>query len=406
MTYQQTLDYLFSQLPMFQRIGASAYKVDLSNTTELCNLLGNPQHHFKSVHIAGTNGKGSTSHMLASILQEAGYTVGLYTSPHLIDFRERIKINGEMISEQEVVDFVTKYKKDFEKINLSFFEWTVGLAFDYFSNQKVDIAVVETGLGGRLDSTNVIIPEISIITNIGKDHMQFLGDTLEKIAVEKAGIIKKNVPIIIGETQPEIKHVFVSKAKELGSAIYFADQIIQQGLESDLKGSYQKKNIKTVLASVHELKKLEFAISDEQIKSGLLHVVRNTGLMGRWQTLGLDPKIICDTGHNEAGIREVVSQLESLTYNKLHFVLGAVNDKEIDSVLELLPKNAVYYFCQAKIPRALDVNELKNKAKSYRLNGNAYSSVKNAYEEAKKTANKHDLIFIGGSTFVVAEVLQ
>jgi len=406
MTYQQTLDYLFSQLPMFQRIGASAYKVDLSNTIELCNLLGNPQHHFKSVHIAGTNGKGSTSHMLASILQEAGYTVGLYTSPHLIDFRERIKINGEMISEQEVVDFVTKYKKDFEKINLSFFEWTVGLAFDYFSNQKVDIAVIETGLGGRLDSTNVIIPELSIITNIGKDHMQFLGDTLEKIAIEKAGIIKKNVPIIIGETQPEIKHVFVSKAKELGSAIYFADQIIQQGLESDLKGSYQKKNIKTVLASVHELKKLEFAISDEQIKSGLLHVVRNTGLMGRWQTLGLDPKIICDTGHNEAGIREVVSQLESLTYNKLHFVLGAVNDKEIDSVLELLPKNAVYYFCQAKIPRALDVNELKNKAKSYRLNGNAYSSVKNAYEEAKKTANKHDLIFIGGSTFVVAEVLQ
>lgn len=406
MTYQQTLDYLFSQLPMFQRIGASAYKVDLSNTIELCNLLGNPQHHFKSVHIAGTNGKGSTSHMLASILQEAGYTVGLYTSPHLIDFRERIKINGEMISEQEVVDFVTKYKKDFEKINLSFFEWTVGLAFDYFSNQKVDIAVVETGLGGRLDSTNVIIPEISIITNIGKDHMQFLGDTLEKIALEKAGIIKKNVPIIIGETQPEIKHVFVSKAKDLGSAIYFADQIIQQGLESDLKGSYQKKNIKTVLASVHELKKLEFAISDEQIKSGLLHVVRNTGLMGRWQTLGLDPKIICDTGHNEAGIREVISQLESLTYNKLHFVLGAVNDKEIDSVLELLPKNAVYYFCQAKIPRALDVNELKNKAKSYRLNGNAYSSVKNAYEEAKKTANKHDLIFIGGSTFVVAEVLQ
>ena len=406
MTYQQTLDYLFSQLPMFQRIGASAYKVDLSNTIELCNLLGNPQHHFKSVHIAGTNGKGSTSHMLASILQEAGYKVGLYTSPHLIDFRERIKINGEMISEQEVVDFVTKYKKDFEKINLSFFEWTVGLAFDYFSSQKVDIAVVETGLGGRLDSTNVIIPEISIITNIGKDHMQFLGDTLEKIALEKAGIIKKNVPIIIGETQPEIKHVFVSKAKELGSAIYFADQIIQQGLESDLKGSYQKKNIKTVLASVHELKKLEFAISDEQIKSGLLRVVRNTGLMGRWQTLGLDPKIICDTGHNEAGIREVISQLESLNYNKLHFVLGVVNDKEIDSVLELLPKNAEYYFCQAKIPRALDVNELKNKAKSYRLNGNAYSSVKNAYEEAKKTADKDDLIFIGGSTFVVAEVLQ
>jgi dihydrofolate synthase/folylpolyglutamate synthase len=406
MTYQQTLDYLFSQLPMFQRIGASAYKVDLSNTVELCKLLDNPQHHFKSIHIAGTNGKGSTSHMLASILQEAGYKVGLYTSPHLIDFRERIKINGEMISEQEVVDFVTKYKKDFEKINLSFFEWTVGLAFDYFSKQKVDIAVVETGLGGRLDSTNVIIPEISIITNIDKDHMQFLGDTLEKIAVEKAGIIKKNVPVVIGETQKDIEHVFIIKAKELEATIYFADQIIHNILDSDLKGSYQKKNIKTVLASVIELQKCGYKLSEENIKNGLLNVVKNNGLMGRWQTLGESPKIICDTGHNEAGIREVISQLESLTYDKLHFVLGAVNDKEIDSVLELLPKNAVYYFCQAKIPRALDVNELKNKAKSYRLNGNAYSSVKNAYEEAKKTADKDDLIFIGGSTFVVAEVLQ
>jgi len=406
MTYQQTLDYLFSQLPMFQRIGASAYKVDLSNTVELCKLLDNPQHHFKSIHIAGTNGKGSTSHMLASILQEAGYKVGLYTSPHLIDFRERIKINGEMISEQEVVDFVTKYKKDFEKINLSFFEWTVGLAFDYFSKQKVDIAVVETGLGGRLDSTNVIIPEISIITNIDKDHMQFLGDTLEKIAVEKAGIIKKNVPVVIGETQKDIEHVFIIKAKELEATIYFADQIIHNILDSDLKGSYQKKNIKTVLASVIELQKCGYKLSEENIKNGLLNVVKNNGLMGRWQTLGESPKIICDTGHNEAGIREVISQLESLTYDKLHFVLGAVNDKEIDSVLELLPKNAVYYFCQAKIPRALDVNELENKAKSYRLNGNAYSSVKNAYEEAKKTADKDDLIFIGGSTFVVAEVLQ
>ncbi len=406
MTYQQTLDYLFSQLPMFQRIGASAYKVDLSNTIALCNLLDNPQYKFKSIHIAGTNGKGSTSHMLASILQEAGYKVGLYTSPHLIDFRERIKINREMISEESVIDFVTKYKADFEKINLSFFEWTVGLAFDYFSKQKVDIAVVETGLGGRLDSTNVIHPEISIITNIGKDHMQFLGDTLEKIAVEKAGIIKKNVPVVIGETQKEIEHIFNTKAKELDASIYFADQIIHQELESDLKGSYQKKNIKTVLASIQELKKLGYVISEENIQVGLSNVVRNTGLMGRWQTLGENPKVICDTGHNEAGIKEVVNQIESLNYNKLHFVLGAVNDKEIDSILELLPKHAEYYFCQAKIPRALDVLELKNKAASYNLMGNSYDSVVSAYEVAKITAKKDDLIFIGGSTFVVAEVLQ
>jgi len=406
MTYQQTLDYLFSQLPMFQRIGASAYKVDLSNTIELCNLLDNPQHHFKSIHIAGTNGKGSTSHMLASILQEAGYTVGLYTSPHLIDFRERIKINGEMISEESVIDFVTKYKADFEKINLSFFEWTVGLAFDYFSKQKVDIAVVETGLGGRLDSTNVIHPEISIITNIGKDHMQFLGDTLEKIAVEKAGIIKKNVPVVIGETQKEIEYIFNTKAKELDASIYFADQLIHQGLDSDLKGSYQKKNIKTVLASIQELKKLGYVISEENIQVGLSNVVRNTGLMGRWQTLGENPKIICDTGHNEAGIREVVNQIESLTYNKLHFVLGAVNDKEIDSILELLPKHAEYYFCQAKIPRALDVLELKNKALKYGLKGECYGSVQEAYQIAKEKASSADVVFVGGSTFVVAEVLQ
>lgn len=406
MTYQQTLDYLFSQLPMFQRIGASAYKVDLFNTIELCNLLDNPQHHFKSIHIAGTNGKGSTSHMLASILQEAGYKVGLYTSPHLIDFRERIKINGEMISEESVIDFVTKYKADFEKINLSFFEWTVGLAFDYFSKQKVDIAVVETGLGGRLDSTNIINPEIAIITNIGKDHMQFLGNTLEKIAVEKAGIIKKNVPIIIGETQQEIEHIFVTKAKELDTSIYFADQIIHQGLDSDLKGSYQKKNIKTVLASVHELKKIGYTILEEQIKRALLNVVRNTGLMGRWQTLGENPKIICDTGHNEAGIKEVVSQLATLNYNKLHVVLGAVNDKEIDYILELLPKYAKYYFCQAKIPRALDVIELKNKALKFGLKGECYGSVQEAYQAAKEKASSADVVFVGGSTFVVAEVLQ
>lgn len=405
MTYQQTLDYLFSQLPMFQRVGASAYKADLNNTIELCNLLNNPQNKFKSIHIAGTNGKGSTSHMLASILQEAGYKVGLYTSPHLVDFRERIKINGVMISEESVIDFVKKHKTDFENINLSFFEWTVGLAFDYFSTQKVDVAVVETGLGGRLDSTNIITPELSIITNIAKDHMQFLGDTLEKIAVEKAGIIKPKVPVVIGETQKEIEQVFISKAKDLDSKIYFADQIIYRVLHSDLKGSYQVKNIKTVLASIIQLQQNGYHVTEQNIKDGLLNVVKNTGLMGRWQTLGENPKIICDTGHNEAGIKEVVNQLQTLTYNKLHFILGAVNDKEIDSILELLPKHAVYYFCQAKIPRALNVLELKNKAVAYNLKGNSYDSVKNAYNAAKRKSQNDDLIFIGGSTFIVAEVL-
>ena len=405
MTYQQTLDYLYSQLPMFQRVGASAYKADLNNTIELCNLLNNPQNKFKSIHIAGTNGKGSTSHMLASILQEAGYKVGLYTSPHLKDFRERIKINGAMIPEQTVIDFVSTYKTDFEKINLSFFEWTIGLAFDYFSIQKVDVAVVETGLGGRLDSTNIIFPELSIITNIAKDHMQFLGDTLEKIAVEKAGIIKPKVPVVIGETQKEIEHVFISKAKESNAKIYFADQLVKEVFDCDLKGDYQVKNIKTVLASITQLQQKGYHVTEQNIKDGLLKVVNNTGLMGRWQTINEHPKVICDVGHNEAGIKEVVSQLATLKFQTLHFVLGAVNDKEIDSILVLLPKNAIYYFCQAKIPRALDVLELKDKAVGYNLKGNSYDSVKNAYNSAKRIAQNDDLIFIGGSTFVVAEVL-
>lgn len=406
MTYQETLDYLFAQLPMFQRVGASAYKVDLSNTVELCNLLDNPQNKFKSVHVAGTNGKGSTSHMLASILQESGYKVGLYTSPHLVDFRERIKINGKMIPEQYVVDFVVQYKDDFEKIKLSFFEWTVGLAFKYFSEQNIDFAIVETGLGGRLDSTNIIKPELSIITNIGKDHVQFLGDTLEKIAYEKAGIIKQDVPVIIGETQTDIQHVFIESANLLNANIYFADQIINKVLDSDLRGSYQAKNIKTVLAAINELKKVGFKILDNDIKIGLLNVVKNSGLMGRWQTLNENPKIICDTGHNEAGIKEVVSQLKGLKFNQLHFVIGVVNDKEIDSILVQLPKNALYYFCQAKIPRALNVEELQQKAIYYGLKGNIYNSVIEALNTAKDAAVADDLIFVGGSTFVVAEVLQ
>lgn len=405
MNYQQTLDYLFSQLPMFQRVGASAYKADLNNTIELCKLLHHPEKNFKSIHIAGTNGKGSTSHILASILQEAGYKVGLYTSPHLKDFRERIKINGVMISEQEVVDFVIKHQSEFEKINLSFFEWTVGLAFDYFSKKQVDIAVIETGLGGRLDSTNVITPLVSVITNIGKDHTQFLGDTLEKIASEKAGIIKKNIPIVIGETQQETKQIFIDKAIEMSAKIFFADKIITTNYESDLKGIYQEKNKKTVLAAIQQLMNSGFSIAEENIKNGLLNVVKNTGLLGRWQILSENPLTICDTGHNEAGIKEVLKQISLTKHKHLHCVFGAVNDKEIDSILSMLPKNATYYFCQAKIPRALDVNVLYTKAKDFELKGNPYDSVENAIKQAKANASANDFVFVGGSTFVVAEAI-
>ncbi|HRP59505.1 MAG TPA: folylpolyglutamate synthase/dihydrofolate synthase family protein [Vicingus sp.] len=405
MNYQQTLDYLFSQLPMFQRVGASAYKADLNNTIELCKLLHHPEKNFKSIHIAGTNGKGSTSHMLASILQEAGYKVGLYTSPHLKDFRERIKINGVMISEQEVVDFVIKHQSEFEQINLSFFEWTVGLAFDYFSKKQVDIAVIETGLGGRLDSTNVITPLVSVITNIGEDHTQFLGETLAKIASEKAGIIKKNIPIVIGETQQEIKQIFIDKAIEMSAKIFFADKIITTNYESDLKGIYQEKNKKTVLAAIQQLMNSGFSITEEIIKNGLLNVVKNTGLLGRWQILSENPLTICDTGHNEAGIKEVLKQISLTKHNHLHFVFGAVNDKEIDSILSMLPKNVTYYFCQAKIPRALDVNVLYTKAKEFELKGNPYDSVENAIKQAKVNASANDFVFVGGSTFVVAEAI-
>lgn len=405
MNYQETLDYLFTQLPMYQRVGKAAYKVDLTNTYELCKLLNNPENKFKSVHVAGTNGKGSTSHMLASILQEAGYKVGLYTSPHLKDFRERVKINGEMISEKEVISFVEKYKTDFEIINLSFFEWTVGLAFDYFGNQKVDIAIVETGLGGRLDSTNVVTPEVSVITNIGIDHTQFLGDTLEKIAAEKAGIIKPSVPVIIGETQVETKTVFQNKANELKSPIKFADKEVKNGLETDLKGVYQHKNVKTSIATLNCLISKGWIISQEHIKRGLQHVVKNTGLLGRWQVLSESPLTICDTGHNEEGMKELVEQIKSTPYNKLHIVFGAVNDKSIDKVLELLPKTAQYYFCAANIPRALAVEELMIVAEKKGLNGIKCSSVKNALSIAQSNAKGNDLIFIGGSTFVVAEVV-
>lgn len=405
MNYPETLDYLFGQLPMYQRIGNAAYKANLDNTYRLSEILNHPEKQFKSVHIAGTNGKGSTSHMLASVLQEAGYKVGLYTSPHLKDFRERIKINGAMISENEVIDFVKEYKNEFEKIQLSFFEWTVGLAFHYFANQKVDIAIIETGLGGRLDSTNIVTPEVAVITNISMDHTQFLGNTLAKIAAEKAGIIKPTIPVIIGETQSEIKHVFIEKATQLNATIQFADKLSLKEYESDLKGVYQQQNKKTVLATIQILQQLGWKIAENHIKQGLLNVVKNTGLMGRWQVLNNQPLTVCDTGHNEAGIKLILAQINQQSFEKLHFVLGVVNDKDITNILQLLPKNATYYFCQANIPRALDVNILAEKATVVGLSGTIFSSVEAAYKAAQQNATAQDLIFIGGSTFVVAEVV-
>lgn len=405
MNYPETLDYLFSQLPMYQRVGNAAYKANLDNTYRLSEILNHPEKQFKSVHIAGTNGKGSTSHMLAAVLQEAGYKVGLYTSPHLKDFRERIKINGEMISENDVIDFVKEYKHEFEKIQLSFFEWTVGLAFHFFAKEKVDIAIVETGLGGRLDSTNIVTPEVAVITNISMDHTQFLGDTLAKIAAEKAGIIKSTIPIVIGETQAEIKPVFIEKAKQLNAPIQFADEGLMQEYESDLKGAYQQKNKKTVVATIQVLQELGWKIAENHIKQGLLNVVNNTGLMGRWQVLSKQPFTVCDTGHNEAGIKLILAQINQQSFEKLHFVLGVVNDKDITNILQLLPKNATYYFCQAKIPRALEVDILEEKAMAVGLSGTAFPTVEAAYQAAQKNATAQDMIFIGGSTFVVAEVV-
>ena len=405
MMYQDTLNWMFSQLPMYQRQGSSAYKVDLSNTILLINHLKNPHKNFKSIHVAGTNGKGSTSHMLASILQEAGYKVGLYTSPHLKDFRERIKINGKEISKQFVIGFIKKNKAFFEKHQLSFFEMTVGMAFDYFSKEQIDIAVVEVGLGGRLDSTNIITPELSVITNIGLDHMQFLGNTLEAIAYEKGGIIKPNIPVVIGETQKETKNVFKKLADDNNSEIVFADKEITEVYKSDLKGSYQTKNIKTVIQSTKELQNIGYKISQKHIEVGLLNVVKNTGLLGRWQILNNKPKVICDTGHNREGLAYVMQQLFEENFEYLHIVFGVVNDKDLDLIIDLLPKKATYYFCKPDLPRGLDANKLKEVFNQYELKGLAYNSVNEAYKTALKNASVNDLIFIGGSTFVVAEII-
>jgi len=390
---------------MYQRVGQSAYKADLAATLNLAKYLKNPEKSFKSIHVAGTNGKGSTSHMLASVFQEAGYKTGLYTSPHLKDFRERIKINGQMISEQYVSNFVQNHRPFFESNQLSFFEMTVGLAFEYFRSENVDIAIVEVGMGGRLDSTNIITPEVSVITNIGLDHTQFLGDTLEKVAVEKAGIIKDRVPVIIGETSPETKRVFEEIALERNAPIVFAEMNDASTYSSDLKGSYQQKNIRTVISILRMLQKKGWNISEENIQKGLMNTVKNTGLMGRWQILGQAPKVICDTAHNREGLQIVLDQLASEDFQNLHIILGVVSDKDLASILPLFPKDANYYFCRPNIPRGLDASLLLSRARGFGLIGQEYISVSKAYEAALKAALPQDLVFVGGSTFVVAEVL-
>lgn len=423
---------------MFHRIGAAAYKADLKNIIALSNTLNNPEKKFKSIHIAGTNGKGSVSHMIASVLQESGYKTGLFTSPHLKDFRERIRINGQMIDEETITDFIEKHKRSFDVIEPSFFEWTTALAFKYFEEEKVDIAVIETGLGGRLDSTNLITPELSVITNISFDHMQLLGDTLGKIAAEKAGIIKKSIDVVIGERQKESENIFIDKAKETNSFLVFAsdhyqseivslinevqtfrifknDKILYDKLSIDLSGEYQLRNICTVIQSLELLKKKFSKIDDDKIKSSLQKIKANTGLLGRWQVINKNPITIADVGHNEAGIKYVMDQLNSMLEKnqddktqsniKLHIVFGIVNDKDPSRILAILPKHASYYFCKANIPRALDADELKKTAVAFNILGESYSSVKTALEAAQKNANKEDIIFIGGSTFVVAEII-
>ena len=405
MNYQETLDWMFSQLPMYQRQGKIAFKKDLTNTLALAKHLKFPEKKFKTIHVAGTNGKGSTSHLLASVLQEAGYKVGLYTSPHLKDFRERIKINGEPIDEIDVIYFIKEHNTFLAAHKLSFFEMTVGLAFDCFAKHKVDIAVIEVGLGGRLDSTNIINPEVSVITNIGFDHTQFLGETLPEIAFEKAGIIKENTPLVVGEFQEETFPVFKKIASEHKAPIYLAEELVTENYKTDLKGSYQQKNVKTAAQALYILKEKGFVISDENLKSGLLNVVKNTGLLGRWQVLQQKPKAICDTGHNKEGLNYVFKQLKEEKYHNLHLVLGVVNDKDLNSILPLFPKNAIYYFCKPNIPRGLPAEVLQEKASEYNLNGSIYTSVDEAYKNALKAASDNDLIFIGGSTFVVAEVI-
>jgi dihydrofolate synthase/folylpolyglutamate synthase len=429
MNYPEALDYMISQLPMFHRIGKAAYKANLHNATELDRYFGNPHQYYKTIHIAGTNGKGSVSHILAAILQKAGYKTGLFTSPHLKDFRERIKVNGIMIENDYVSNFITRHQSFFDKLKPSFFEMTSAMAFEYFRQSEVDVAIIEVGLGGRLDSTNIITPALSIITNIGLDHTDLLGDTLAKIAFEKAGIIKPSIPVVIGEYTAETLPVFNEAAKKNDSKIilapdkYLADnshytpdhkqefRITSQGqikypkLQLDLGGLYQQKNICTVLTAIDELVTCGLSIEEKDIYEALPHVIKTTGLLGRWQTLGINPLIICDTGHNYDGLQWVVKQIKTTPCKRLHMVIGFVSDKAIDKIIPLLPKNAIYYFTQANIPRALNSEVLKETAQKAGLTGFSYKSVNEAFNAAKNAANTSDFIFIGGSTFVVAEVL-
>jgi dihydrofolate synthase/folylpolyglutamate synthase len=406
MNYKETTDWMFNQLPMYQLQGASAYKKDLTNTHLLIDHLHNPHKELKFIHVAGTNGKGSTSHMLASIMQEAGYKVGLYTSPHLKDFRERIKINGAEITETFVCDFINQNKTFFESHDISFFEMSVGMAFAYFAKEEVDIAIIEVGMGGRLDATNIITPIVSVITNIGLDHTQFLGNTIAAIAGEKAGIIKPTIPIVIGEYTPETKVVFLAKAQENNSQLYLASDLISANYPSDLLGDYQLPNKKAVIQTIAVLNsQQEFSINDNEIRMGLLNVVKNTGLQGRWQQLADSPKIICDTAHNSHGLEIVMNQIQKELFTKLHVVLGVVNDKDLDKILPLFPKNAIYYFSKPNNPRGLDATTLADKSKEHGLTGTVFNSITIAYQNAIEAAADTDLIYVGGSTFVVAEIL-
>ncbi|MGA8852897.1 MAG: folylpolyglutamate synthase/dihydrofolate synthase family protein [Christiangramia sp.] len=404
-TYQETVEWMFQQLPMYQRVGKTAFKKDLSNTLKLAEHLDHPENKFKAVHVAGTNGKGSVSHMLASVFQSAGYKTGLYTSPHLKDFRERIRINGEVISPKSVIDFIEE-NQDFLELNkLSFFEMSVGMAFDYFAKEKVDIAIIETGMGGRLDSTNIVTPELSVITNIGLDHTAFLGEHLTEIAKEKAGIIKRNIPVVVGEKHEETSVVFIEAAKGMNSAIYFAEDHKFEKYQSDLKGEYQKKNLRTVLTSLKVLKENHWRIDEQSIIIGLKNVKFHTGLQGRWDVLREKPKVICDTAHNAEGLRLVIKQLKKEKFQQLHIVLGVVNDKDLSRVLPLLPDNAKFYFAKPNVPRGLDANILQSEASKYGLHGEKFDSVQEAFLATLEVALENDVIFIGGSNFTVAEVL-
>lgn len=428
MNYQQTLDYLYARLPMFTRVGASAYRADLHNTIALCGQLGDPQHKFKSIHIAGTNGKGSTSHMLAAVFQQAGYKTGLYTSPHLKDFRERIRINGEMIDQEFVVEFVAQVQPSIEQLDPSFFELTVAMAFQYFALEQVDIAIIEVGLGGRLDSTNVIVPELSVITNISYDHMAMLGNTLPEIAGEKAGIIKPGVPVVVAETQAEVEQVFIQKASDMEAPIAFADQqwLVQENdlangrlhvrllphhsdqvwdLKPDLGGQYQLRNIMGVLSAVKVLQQAGWELPDDGVRTALSHVKKLTGLRGRWDIVAQRPLTILDVGHNEAGITEIVGQLQHMTYRHLHIVTGFVKDKAVDKVLPLFPSSATYYFTKAQIPRAMSEVELAELGAAAGLRGKAYETVQQAFAAAKQHAHEEDVILVCGSFFIVGEAM-